>query len=218
MGGRLRADRRTRARLSRHQLRALPFANRPGAHLGAVADAATLDPRRLGVCKPPVAAGRRHGRPAVSTSCPAIPIFRSCRIALASTDPGAMMPELGRSLEHTEGVALIAEWITHAERRLRASSTTPPGDWPPMAELVELVGQRRDAARVRAAPARRGANSPPPWRGAAKVRVDRRRPFVHAALRDRRAARQPRGYGRRADHRAGSQAPSPPRPAGASSG
>jgi mono/diheme cytochrome c family protein len=31
---------------------------------------------------------------------------------LASTDPGEMMPELGRSLEHQEGVAMIADWIT----------------------------------------------------------------------------------------------------------
>jgi len=28
-----------------------------------------------------------------------------------STDPGAMMPEPGRTSVHTEGVALIAEWI-----------------------------------------------------------------------------------------------------------
>ena len=28
-----------------------------------------------------------------------------------STNPGAMMPELGRRLVHQEGVELISEWI-----------------------------------------------------------------------------------------------------------
>jgi hypothetical protein len=28
-----------------------------------------------------------------------------------STDPGSMMPELGRSLVHAEGVALLKDWI-----------------------------------------------------------------------------------------------------------
>jgi hypothetical protein len=30
---------------------------------------------------------------------------------MSSKDPGEMMPEVGRSLVHTEGVALIREWI-----------------------------------------------------------------------------------------------------------
>jgi hypothetical protein len=30
---------------------------------------------------------------------------------MASTEPGVMMPELGRSLTHEEGVALIREYI-----------------------------------------------------------------------------------------------------------
>jgi hypothetical protein len=30
---------------------------------------------------------------------------------IASTDPGIMMPELGKRLVHEEGVALIREWI-----------------------------------------------------------------------------------------------------------
>jgi hypothetical protein len=30
---------------------------------------------------------------------------------MQSTDPGVMMPELGRSLSHTEGIALIKQWI-----------------------------------------------------------------------------------------------------------
>ena len=31
------------------------------------------------------------------------------------TDPGVMMPELGRSLVHTEGVELIRQWIAEQE-------------------------------------------------------------------------------------------------------
>ena len=31
---------------------------------------------------------------------------------IQSTDPGTMMPQIGRSLVHKEGVALIREWIT----------------------------------------------------------------------------------------------------------
>jgi hypothetical protein len=30
---------------------------------------------------------------------------------MASTEPGVMMPELGRSLTHEEGLALIREYI-----------------------------------------------------------------------------------------------------------
>lgn len=65
---------------------------------------------KLGFCKTPIAAGggtggRRYdiipGNPDGS-----ITIFR-----METTEPGAMMPELGRSLAHDEGVALIAQWI-----------------------------------------------------------------------------------------------------------
>jgi hypothetical protein len=34
---------------------------------------------------------------------------------MASTDPGSMMPELGRSLAHAEGVALIQQWIAEMD-------------------------------------------------------------------------------------------------------
>ena len=30
---------------------------------------------------------------------------------MASTEPGVMMPELGRSITHEEGLALIRQWI-----------------------------------------------------------------------------------------------------------
>ena len=30
---------------------------------------------------------------------------------MKSLEPGVMMPEFGRSLQHEEGIALISEWI-----------------------------------------------------------------------------------------------------------
>lgn len=68
------------------------------------------DLSNLGVCKQPGSAGKgggglRHdivpGKPEES-----ILYFRT-----ASTDPGAMMPQLGRSLAHREGVQLLYDWI-----------------------------------------------------------------------------------------------------------
>ncbi|MHA7872764.1 MAG: SO2930 family diheme c-type cytochrome, partial [Hyphococcus sp.] len=59
---------------------------------------------------PPIAAGGgTGGRPfAIAPGDPdrSITVFR-----MQTTDPGAMMPELGRAVTHEEGVALVAEWI-----------------------------------------------------------------------------------------------------------
>ena len=73
-------------------------------------DAKTLDPRVLGLCKPPVAAGRGTGDRSFDV-VPGHPDASILPYRMASTDPGVMMPELGRSLEHKEGVALIAKYI-----------------------------------------------------------------------------------------------------------
>ncbi len=64
----------------------------------------------LGLCKLPIAAGKGTGGRlfGVVPSKPDASIFT---YRLESTDPSIMMPELGRSLAHDEGVALIAEWI-----------------------------------------------------------------------------------------------------------
>jgi uncharacterized repeat protein (TIGR03806 family) len=68
----------------------------------------------LGRCKSPIAAGSGSGGRAfdITPGHPeqSITIFR-----METTDPGAMMPELGRSTTHDEGVALIAEWIAKME-------------------------------------------------------------------------------------------------------
>jgi uncharacterized repeat protein (TIGR03806 family) len=64
----------------------------------------------LGLNKPPIAAGRGSGNLKFSIvpgkSHESILLYR-----MESTDPGSMMPELGRKMVHAEGVALIREWI-----------------------------------------------------------------------------------------------------------
>ena len=73
-------------------------------------DAGTSDPRVLGMCKPPVAAGRGTGDRSFDV-VPGHPERSIMPFRLASTDPGIMMPELGRTLVHHEGVELVARYI-----------------------------------------------------------------------------------------------------------
>jgi uncharacterized repeat protein (TIGR03806 family) len=68
------------------------------------------DPLRLGIGKAPVAAGRGSGDLQVSI-LPGQPDKSILVYRMQSTDPGVMMPELGRSLVHTEGIALVRQWI-----------------------------------------------------------------------------------------------------------
>ncbi len=76
--------------------------------------ASQSDPLRIGVGKPPVAAGRGSGglkydivpgRPDES-----ILVFR-----ISSIHPDIMMPELGKRLVHDEGVALIRQWVSEMQ-------------------------------------------------------------------------------------------------------
>lgn len=64
----------------------------------------------LGRCKPPIAAGSGTGGHKFSI-VPGDPDASILTYRMASTQPGAMMPELGRSLVHDEGVELIRDWI-----------------------------------------------------------------------------------------------------------
>ena len=65
---------------------------------------------QLGFCKLPIAAGSGTGdrKYDIHPGKPEDSIFI---YRMASTDPAAMMPELGRSLAHEEGVALVYAWI-----------------------------------------------------------------------------------------------------------
>lgn len=73
-------------------------------------DIGAPEDRHLGVCKPPVAAGRGTGD-RMFDIVPGKPDESIVSYRMASKDPGEMMPELGRSTVHQEGVALIKAWI-----------------------------------------------------------------------------------------------------------
>ncbi|ATQ43514.1 SO2930 family diheme c-type cytochrome [Caulobacter mirabilis] len=82
----------------------------PADTSGLYLDAATTTGPRIGLCKPPIAAGQGTGgfRFGVHPGKPdeSILVYRT-----ASTDPGAMMPELGRALVQDEAVAMLRQWI-----------------------------------------------------------------------------------------------------------
>ena len=65
----------------------------------------------LGICKPPVAAASGSGGREFSI-VPGEPDSSIFIYRIESTDPGEMMPEVGRTLVHKEGVALLREWIS----------------------------------------------------------------------------------------------------------
>lgn len=67
-------------------------------------------PAHLGINKAPVAAGRGSGGLSVSID-PGRPDRSILVYRMESTDPGVMMPELGRALPHKEGLALVADYI-----------------------------------------------------------------------------------------------------------
>ncbi len=69
------------------------------------------DPLRLGIEKTPVAAGRGSGNRKFDI-VPGHPYESILLFRMESDDPGIMMPELGRSVKHTEGIALIKKWIS----------------------------------------------------------------------------------------------------------
>lgn len=68
------------------------------------------DPLRLGRCKLPIAAGQGTGDHRYGY-VPGQPDASILTYRMASNDPGVMMPELGRSVVHREGVELIRAWI-----------------------------------------------------------------------------------------------------------
>jgi uncharacterized repeat protein (TIGR03806 family) len=67
--------------------------------------------RYLGVCKPPVAAGRGTGDHFFDI-VPGSPQDSILPYRLRSNEAGVMMPEQGRTTTHVEGVALIEQWIS----------------------------------------------------------------------------------------------------------
>lgn len=68
------------------------------------------DPTRYGVCKLPIAAGPATGG-RLYDIVPGKPDESIVVYRIESTNPSTMMPELGRSMVHAEGVALVRDWI-----------------------------------------------------------------------------------------------------------
>ncbi len=89
-------------------------ADGPANTSGLLLNTEITDATVAGICKTPVAAGRGAGDftydivPGKADS--SILVFR-----MESTDPGIMMPEIGRMLVHDEGLALVKEWINSLE-------------------------------------------------------------------------------------------------------
>jgi len=77
-----------------------------------ILDGSPTSPTGLGVCKPPVAAGGGAGD-RLYAIVPGAPERSILLYRMQSTAPDEMMPELGRSLVHTEGVELIQRWIAN---------------------------------------------------------------------------------------------------------
>ena len=69
------------------------------------------DPRKYGVCKPPVAAGPASAGRAYDV-VPGKPDESILMFRIESVNPSLMMPPIGRSLVDTDGVALVRQWIT----------------------------------------------------------------------------------------------------------
>ncbi len=70
----------------------------------------TTNPNHLGFCKSPVSAGSGSGGHRYDV-VPGRPDQSILLYRMRSLNPGEMMPELGRTVVHTEGVELIREWI-----------------------------------------------------------------------------------------------------------
>lgn len=74
----------------------------------------STDEFRLGKCKRPGSAG--HGSGGLTYDIvPGDHTQSILHYRMATTDPGAMMPQLGRTLAHTEAADLIAAWIDGME-------------------------------------------------------------------------------------------------------
>ena len=97
--------------------------------------------RFLGVCKPPVAAGRGTGDHFFDI-VPGKPDDSILPYRMLSSEPGVMMPEQGRTTTHREGVTLI-KWID-ARSAARATRAPDAGQLPDRPECaVSRTGQQR---------------------------------------------------------------------------
>ncbi len=85
-------------------------ADGPAKNSGLYLLASENDPSKLGIGKAPVAAGKGSGG-LLYDIVPGKPDESIMQFRIESVHPGIMMPELGRSITHDEGVALVRTWI-----------------------------------------------------------------------------------------------------------
>ena len=84
------------------------------SNTGLFLDLEEVRPVKLGLGKRPVAAGKGSGD-LETDLVPGHPDASIIAYRMASTDPGVMMPELGRSVVHDEGLALVREYIARMQ-------------------------------------------------------------------------------------------------------
>jgi uncharacterized repeat protein (TIGR03806 family) len=117
-------------------------ANTSGLYLSST----VTEPLRLGLCKVPVSAGQGSGN-LLFDVVPGKPDESILVYRMESTTPKVMMPELGRTLEHEEGVALVREWVASLEGEC---AFRPPGGSPrPAAGSQAAAGRSTRTDQVR---------------------------------------------------------------------
>lgn len=89
--------------------------NGPAKNSGLDLNTNASEPLAMGIFKAPVAAGKGSGGHKFDI-VPGNPEESILIYRMESTDPATMMPELGRSIVHKEGVQLIREWIAGMDR------------------------------------------------------------------------------------------------------
>ena len=90
--------------------------NGPANNTGLFLDYYETNLKALGIYKTPVAAGRGSGKFKYDI-VPGHPEESILIYRYESTDPGIMMPELGRTMGHEEGLDLIKEWGLEMEKK-----------------------------------------------------------------------------------------------------
>ncbi len=85
------------------------------SNTGLFLDLEEARPVKYGIGKRPVAAGKGSGDLEVDL-VPGHPDASIIAYRMASVDPGVMMPELGRSIVHEEGLALVRDYIAKMQK------------------------------------------------------------------------------------------------------
>ncbi len=84
--------------------------NGPANTSGLMLNYAETDRKKIGFCKTPVASGKGSGD-LLYDIMPGRPNESILLYRMISNEPDIMMPELGRSIVHKEGIEIIRKWI-----------------------------------------------------------------------------------------------------------